>query len=82
MEAALLKCYRFLTDSEYTQALVRLTTLCRGIGDPLVSSYARAYLCRVGIDVAPESRKHLIPTFTDYLKTLSQVQGQHPSFFN
>eukprot|EP00731_Ephydatia_muelleri_P028472 Em0020g116a len=77
VEAALLKCYRFLTDSEYTQALVRLTTLCRGIGDPLVSSYARAYLCRVGIDVAPESRKHLIPTFTDYLKTLSQL-GSDP----
>lgn len=47
VEAAILSCYKFLTDQEYTQALIRLTKMTRGIGDPLVAAYARAYLCRV-----------------------------------
>lgn len=47
VEAALLNCYKFLTDQEFTQALIRLTKMTRGIGDPLVAAYARAYLCRV-----------------------------------
>ena len=32
---------------EYKEALVRLSKVCRGIGDPLVALYARCYLCRV-----------------------------------
>ena len=46
-ETAILKCYRFLTDKEYTQALIRLSNMTRGMGDPLVAAYARTYLCRV-----------------------------------
>ena len=68
-----MKCYSFLTNKEYTQALIRLTKMVRGIGDPLVAGYARAYLCRVGMSIAPESRMHLLPNFTDYLSTYSQV---------
>ena len=73
VETAILKCYSFLTDREYTQALIRLTRMVRGIGDPLVACYARAYLCRVGISVAPDTKNHLMPNFTDYLKTVDQV---------
>ncbi len=73
MEAAILKCYSYLTDQEYTQALIRLTKMIRGIGDPLVACYARAYLCRVGMSLAPEIKNHLLPNFTDYLATISQV---------
>lgn len=32
---------------EYSKALIRLTKMIRGIGDPLVAAYARCYLCRV-----------------------------------
>ena len=74
MESAILRCYSFLTDREYTQALIRLTRMVRGMGDPLVAAYSRAYLCRVGMSVAPDSRTHLMPNFTDYLCTLSQVR--------
>lgn len=74
METAILKCYSFLTDREYTQALLRLTRLVRGIGDPLVACYARAYLSRVGMAVAPETKSHLMPNFRDYLKTVDQVR--------
>ena len=32
---------------EFSQALVRLTKMIRGMGDPLVAVYARTYICRV-----------------------------------
>lgn len=32
------------------ETLPRLTAMIRGIGDPLVAAYARAYLCRVRLD--------------------------------
>jgi len=38
-------CFR-----EFSQALVRLTKMIRGMGDPLVAVYARTYICRVGIN--------------------------------
>ena len=41
-----------------------------------MASYARAYLCRVGMAIAPESRMHLLPNFTDYLTTFSQVGSE------
>uniref|UniRef100_A0A8C2JR73 VPS35 endosomal protein-sorting factor-like n=1 Tax=Cyprinus carpio TaxID=7962 RepID=A0A8C2JR73_CYPCA len=47
VEAAILKCNRFLTKSGIQETLQRLTAMIRGIGDPLVAVYARAYLCRV-----------------------------------
>ena len=35
-------CFR-----EFSQALVRLTKMIRGMGDPLAAVYARTYICRV-----------------------------------
>ncbi|XP_072043735.1 VPS35 endosomal protein-sorting factor-like isoform X2 [Amphiura filiformis] len=75
VEAAILKCYSFLNPGEYSQALLRLTSQMRGIGDPLVGLYARAYLCRVGMSVAPEARTHLISNFYDFLSSYKQLQG-------
>uniref|UniRef100_A0A672Z305 VPS35 endosomal protein-sorting factor-like n=1 Tax=Sphaeramia orbicularis TaxID=375764 RepID=A0A672Z305_9TELE len=46
VEAAILKCNRFLNKSGIQDTLPRLTSMIRGIGDPLVAAYARAYLCR------------------------------------
>lgn len=39
-----------------SECLPRLTCMVRGIGDPLVAVYARAYLCRVGRSAPPCSR--------------------------
>ena len=51
MEAAILRCYSFLADKEYSQALIRLAHMTRGMGNPLVAAYARTYLCRVSVHI-------------------------------
>ncbi|XP_055679192.1 VPS35 endosomal protein sorting factor-like [Lutzomyia longipalpis] len=69
VEAAILKCYSFLTSTEFNQALLRLTRIIRGIGDPLVSIYARCYLCRVGMTVTSDKeyiRENLTDLFAVY----------------
>jgi len=76
VEAAILKCYSFLNVGEYNQALVRLSHMTHGVGDPLVAIYIRCYLCRVGIEVAPKIRDHLVLCFDDFLTTYSQLQSE------
>ncbi|XP_062331258.1 VPS35 endosomal protein-sorting factor-like isoform X1 [Osmerus eperlanus] len=75
VEAAILKCNRFLTKSGIQETLPRLTAMIRGIGDPLVAVYARAYLCRVGMEVAPHLRDSLNKNFFDLLETFRQIHG-------
>ncbi|KAH9503976.1 VPS35 endosomal protein sorting factor-like [Bulinus truncatus] len=76
VEAALLKSYNFLNTNEYSDALRRLAHMVRGIGDPLVAVYARCYLCRVGILVAPKFKDHIPRCFEDFITTFPQVQGE------
>uniref|UniRef100_A0A3Q2TGY7 VPS35 endosomal protein-sorting factor-like n=1 Tax=Fundulus heteroclitus TaxID=8078 RepID=A0A3Q2TGY7_FUNHE len=75
VEAAILKCSRFLSKSGIQETLPRLTAMIRGIGDPLVAAYARAYLCRVGMEVAPQLKESLNANFFDLLATFRQVSG-------
>ncbi|XP_066291616.1 VPS35 endosomal protein-sorting factor-like isoform X2 [Branchiostoma lanceolatum] len=75
VETAILRCYSFLTSGEYSQALLRLSNMMRGIGDPLVAVYARTYLCRVGILVAPEVHDHVTINLYDFLTTYKQLQS-------
>ncbi|XP_052071007.1 VPS35 endosomal protein-sorting factor-like [Mytilus californianus] len=74
VETAILKCYSYLNNQEYTDAINRLCVMTRGIGDPLVAIYAKCYLCRVGILIAPKTRDHILPCYEDFLCTYSQVQ--------
>lgn len=66
VETAILKSYSFLTQNEFNQALLRLTKMIRGIGDPLVATYARCYLCRVGMTVTVD-RDYLKENLYDFL---------------
>ena len=78
VETAILKVYGFLIDKnvveiEFEKALKRLTKTIRGIGDPLVSVYARAYLCRIVVQIAPKSKNIFQENFNDFLQSLNQV---------
>ncbi|XP_041671103.1 VPS35 endosomal protein-sorting factor-like isoform X1 [Cheilinus undulatus] len=76
VEAAILKCNRFLNKSGIQETLPRLTSMIRGIGDPLVAAYTRAYLCRVGMEVAPQLKDSLNRNFFDLLGTFRQISGE------
>lgn len=76
VEAAILKCNRFLNKSGIQETLTRLTAMVRGIGDPLVAAYTRAYLCRVGMEVAPHVKESLNRNFFDLLGTFRQINGE------
>ncbi|XP_043349928.1 VPS35 endosomal protein-sorting factor-like isoform X2 [Dermochelys coriacea] len=75
VEAAILKCNKFLSKTGISECLPRLTSMIRGIGDPLVAVYARAYLCRVGMEVAPHRKESLNKNFFDFLLTFKQMHG-------
>uniref|UniRef100_A0A2K6MUF0 VPS35 endosomal protein-sorting factor-like n=1 Tax=Rhinopithecus bieti TaxID=61621 RepID=A0A2K6MUF0_RHIBE len=75
VEASILKCNKFLSKTGISECLPRLTCMIRGIGDPLVSVYARAYLCRVGMEVAPHLKETLNKNFFDFLLTFKQIHG-------
>uniref|UniRef100_A0A674N0B5 VPS35 endosomal protein-sorting factor-like n=1 Tax=Takifugu rubripes TaxID=31033 RepID=A0A674N0B5_TAKRU len=77
VEAAILKCNRFLSKTGIQEILPRLTAMIRGIGDPLVAAYARAYLCRVGMEVAPQLKDNLNRNFFDLLGTFRQISGEN-----
>ncbi|XP_021570159.1 UPF0505 protein C16orf62 homolog isoform X3 [Carlito syrichta] len=59
VEASILKCNKFLSKMGISECLPRLTCMIRGIGDPLVSVYARAYLCRTLLTEMMERCKKL-----------------------
>lgn len=66
VEMAIIKCYSFISQNEYGQTLMRITKMIRGIGDPLVATYARCYLLRVGFTVSVE-KTYIKENFNDFL---------------
>lgn len=77
VEIALLRCYNFLSKHEGAEALLRLTQMIQGLGNPLVAVYARCYLCRVGINVSPPNadKKYLLKNFTNFLECYNHVSN-------
>lgn len=73
MEMALLTSYRFIENDVWSQVLVRLMRMVRGIGDPLVAAFTRAYLARKGLEVfrgrSTPAPPYLQEGFRDWLQT-------------
>ncbi|XP_055614690.1 VPS35 endosomal protein sorting factor-like [Uranotaenia lowii] len=67
VEMAILKSYRFLSANEFSSILMRLTRMIRGVGDPLVATYARCYLCRVGMAITTD-REYIKENLSDILE--------------
>jgi hypothetical protein len=72
VEMSLIRCYKFINPKEIDAALLRLSKMIRGIGDPLVAAYARCYLIRIGIQVS-NNRDYMKASFTDFLITYPTV---------
>jgi hypothetical protein len=77
MEICILKAYQFLYGSTiYESACTRLAKMIRGIGNPLVAAYARAYLARRGLEVLPASKDYLAICFNDQISAhVAQTQN-------
>ncbi|XP_012255846.2 VPS35 endosomal protein-sorting factor-like isoform X2 [Athalia rosae] len=74
VEMAIIKSYSFLTTSEFSTALLRITRMIRGIGNPLIAVYARCYLCRVGLALnQPTDLGFVKENFYDFLSTYGQL---------
>ncbi|RWS26992.1 UPF0505 protein C16orf62-like protein [Leptotrombidium deliense] len=76
VEAAILKTYGFIAEKnvkiENIRALRRLLKMARGIGDPLVAMYAKAYLCRVTVKIVPAEKSLFKQVLSDFFLTVKQ----------
>ena len=68
MELAILRCYHFLQKGPPVKQLERVIGMCRGVGDPLVAAYLRAYLAYKGSSLCGEEcRAPLTSQLSDFL---------------
>jgi len=65
VELGILKAQRFVDDNGILKTLTRLSGCIRGIGDPLVASYARCYLARRGLCCFPTANSHNLNSLHD-----------------
>ncbi|XP_012161991.1 UPF0505 protein CG8202 isoform X2 [Ceratitis capitata] len=67
VEMAIFRCYEFITPNEFYKHLLRITQMIRGIGDPLVQTYARCYLVRISLSVT-NNKECVRENFKDFSK--------------
>ncbi|KDO26983.1 hypothetical protein SPRG_07696 [Saprolegnia parasitica CBS 223.65] len=82
-EIALLRCYRFLCDGEYPQIVSRLSNMIRGIGDPTIGLYCRAYLALASSRVLPPSTPNpaLLSSMQDYMYIMHRFSLDTVAYF-
>ncbi|KAN0053116.1 hypothetical protein ACTA71_012598 [Dictyostelium dimigraforme] len=72
VEISILKCYEFIqgdVNTEPKQVINRISEMIRGIGNPLVANYIRAYLTRRSFDLCPEYKQFIIQLLKDFVFT-------------
>eukprot|EP01083_Nonionella_stella_P088410 246397_1 len=76
IEMSLLPCYRFITDStQITEVMRRISHTIRGVGNPLVASYARAFLASKGREACPETYQDVLcETYGDFLTVFREIE--------
>lgn len=77
VEIALLPCYRFIADSEFPAILARLGSLIRGLGSPMVATYARAYLVACGQVVAPQATQYALSVSYDTFSSFTSIRAPY-----
>ncbi|CAG9532804.1 unnamed protein product [Cercopithifilaria johnstoni] len=70
VETALIGCIRFLDAESLSVNLLRLARIPVSLPNPLVSCYARAYLCRVAMRLTPNDRAPHWRCFNDWINTI------------
>ncbi|EFO22951.1 hypothetical protein LOAG_05534 [Loa loa] len=70
VETALIGCIRFLDAESLSVNLLRLAKIPVSLPNPLVSCYARVYLCRVAIRLTPNDRAPHWRCFNDWINTV------------
>jgi hypothetical protein len=69
VELSLLKCMKFMDDSAIMVNIMRIGSLIRSIQHPLISSYARAYLCRISMRLDAADRAPHWLCINDWMQT-------------
>jgi hypothetical protein len=76
VELAILRCSRFIGATELSRVLLRHAAMIRGLGDPLVATYARAYLMRIGVQAEIGGTDFMTTALYDFLFTAQQWESR------
>ncbi|GBG89861.1 hypothetical protein CBR_g49709 [Chara braunii] len=73
IEMAIARCYYFLQSGPPVLLFQRLTSMIRGLADPLAAAYAQLYLARRGLCIMPLEKVHLVQGLDDFLQLFRRV---------
>ena len=75
VECAILQIYKFMPTDDvlFKNVLERLAKMIRGIGNNLIASYARSYLCRVSMRLNQREKRAVQLCYRDFFLTYEQV---------
>uniref|UniRef100_A0A914CHZ5 Uncharacterized protein n=1 Tax=Acrobeloides nanus TaxID=290746 RepID=A0A914CHZ5_9BILA len=72
IEAALLKCMKFMDEFSIFDNVMRLCAMAQKVQHPLISAYARCYICRIGMRLNPADRAPHWKCLNDWMQTYTQ----------
>eukprot|EP01135_Chromosphaera_perkinsii_P004922 Nk52_evm27s304 gene=Nk52_evmTU27s304 len=73
-ECALLRCYKFICSPvQISNHVNRLSSMARGVSDPLTALYIRAYLCRVAPPLLMSNNSYIFQSLKDFLRAFEMT---------